>query len=854
MFASELQQFLSAALPEPSDDSAEGGRAGLEPDLPEYLFAGNASGRLLSARALRLLLSQVYGVNDEAVRKQLLRLNSLCSVFLELYGDGSVNLLRAPARINIIGEHVDYVSYLPTASLTFGSREHDMLMLYRAAETEQVRGASTFADYHPFDFALSDGPAPSCREDHENEWLTYLYDAPPPIPHWGNYVKGSCYLARAKYGDRVARSYNFLVDSNIPPSGGASSSSALVVLAGAAIREANRISFNPHELALDSAKAEWYVGTRGGAMDHLTICLAERAHAVGTSYREGSARTVPLVEEQLRWATFFSHPADKGREIMLEYNERAAIARVLIPAVVEGWKLAHPEPYAAWGRAIESLASVSATALVEIESLINQLPETITLAQAEQVYPDAYRQCELAFPVLVSERRDHPLRLRACALHHLGEVRRVSTAKQLLHDTSFRDEVGGRERGAQSLARSLGQLINESHKSLRDLYAVSTPDVESLIEILLSDPSVYGARLMGGGFGGNVLALTSEENVPALVARVQAEFYEPRGRDGLREGAVMVSTPGEGLSRLDLEIIWREVIEWFNSTGQEAAHNRMQIASILDSVAASVGSGEVWPVIVAAGKGSRARATGLDAPKPLAVVAGVPSILRVLRSVRAATNNSRAAVVIVSPETEPGVRRALADEDVVFVVQPEPMGTGDAVLHAYERMKDFRGRALIIWGTQPAIHARTILRALKLAALFDEYEMIVPTALKERPYAPVVRDTAGRVSGARETHTDNAPAPDFGETNNGFFVLDSQAMFGALTGLHQRHWIESAQRYDRPGGELGFPNELINYFAGREPGVLACPFVEPREGQGIKTLEDVARCERFISELRSEES
>ena len=57
---------------------------------------------------------------------------------------------------------------------------------------------------------------------------------------------------------------------------------------------------------------------------------------------------------------------------------------------------------------------------------------------------------------------------------------------------------------------------------------------------------------MGGGFGGNVLALTTEENVPLLVDRVQREFYQPHKRDGVREGGVMVSTPGDGLSAIEI--------------------------------------------------------------------------------------------------------------------------------------------------------------------------------------------------------------------------------------------------------------------------------------------------------------
>jgi len=79
-------------------------------------------------------------------------------------------------------------------------------------------------------------------------------------------------------------------------------------------------------------------------------------------------------------------------------------------------------------------------------------------------------------------------------------------------------------------------------------------------------------------------------------------------------------------------------------------------------------------------------------------------------------------------------------------------------------------------------------------------------------------------------------------------------MFKALITLKKRHWNETERRYDRYGGELGFPNELINYFATQKTGVLACPIADSREEQGIKKLEDIAYCERFISELSDSES
>ena len=772
----------------------------------------------------------------------------MCAGFLEHFGDRPVRLLRAPARINILGEHVDYVSYLPTCSLPFGSREHDMLMLYGPSEAGRVRGASTHADYAPFDFSLEDGPPAAGGESYEADWLSYLFGGETPAPHWANYVKGSAFFARVKFGGRVARGFDFVVDSSIPPKGGASSSSALAVLAGAAIREVNGVAFEPGELAVDSAKAEWFVGTRGGSMDHLTICLARRSHAVRISYGEQSTRLLPLPPGRLRWVTFFSHPADKGREIMLEYNERAAVSRLLIPAVIEGWARAEPERHADWARAVGALRAGARDAAEEVESLLRGLPETVTLEEVERDYGRAYAECVKAFPALAEGRRERPLRVRAYALHHLGEIRRVSAAERLLTSADADAALGDAEEASQ-----LGRLLQESHESLRDLYGVSTPEVESLVRIILSDPCVYGARLMGGGFGGNVLALTAEEDLPALKARVQAEFYAPRGRDGEREGSLMVSTPGDGLSELSLASVWRRAVEEFDLLGAVAAAFRAGIGAMLDAVDAETESADVWPLIVAAGKGSRARESGLDVPKPVATVAGVPAILRVLRSVlEGCGGGARAPVVIVSPETEGAVREALAGEEVSYVLQPEPLGTGDAVLRARESMKGFGGRALVVWGTQPVVTPRTVRRALKLASLFGEYEMILPTALKERPYAPVERDERGRVLASRETHLEGAARPEFGETNLGLFLLKSEAMLDALTELRRRHWREQEGRYDGARGELGFPNELINYFAGRESGVLACPFADGREEQGIKTLADVALCERFISELEEE--
>ena len=92
---------------------------------------------------IQTALTNLVWFGDSTLEQKSLRLTSFCNLFFENFGDGPVSLLRAPARINVLGEHIDYVSYLPTASLTFGSRERDALMLYRHQRTACQRLHST---------------------------------------------------------------------------------------------------------------------------------------------------------------------------------------------------------------------------------------------------------------------------------------------------------------------------------------------------------------------------------------------------------------------------------------------------------------------------------------------------------------------------------------------------------------------------------------------------------------------------------------------------------------------------------------------------------------------------------------
>ncbi len=78
---------------------------------------------------------------------------------------------------------------------------------------------------------------------------------------------------------------------------------------------------------------------------------------------------------------------------------------------------------------------------------------------------------------------------------------------------------------------ALGRLLTASHRSSQTLFENSTPELDLLVDTLITLPSVYGARLTGGGFGGAVMALTdgafSQEQARA-VADVYAKRYDAR--------------------------------------------------------------------------------------------------------------------------------------------------------------------------------------------------------------------------------------------------------------------------------------------------------------------------------------
>ena len=110
----------------------------------------------------------------------------------------------------------------------------------------------------------------------------------------------------------------------------------------------------------------------------------------------------------------------------------------------------------------------------------------------------------------------------AAAAARLPEPLNRRTEHVLTEDTRVDETIAALQRGDLEV---VGALLNASHASLRDLYDASVPEVERTREALLA-AGAAGARMMGGGFGGGVLALLPP-GTEALEGAIEVEPGPP---------------------------------------------------------------------------------------------------------------------------------------------------------------------------------------------------------------------------------------------------------------------------------------------------------------------------------------
>ena len=207
-------------------------------------------------------------------------------------------LTRAPGRVNLIGEHVDYCG-LPVLPMAI---QRGVMVAARPRTDRAVRIANVDPQFPPREFTL--GP-----------------DIPRlPAGDWGNYLQAAGQALVLRYGD--LHGVDAAIGSDLPIAAGLSSSAALVVAVAVALLAANRVSSDLHELMELLATGERYVGTAGGGMDQAISLGARAGHAARIDFHPVRLAHVRVPDGWRFIVAWSLVQAEKSGPAQRAYNER----------------------------------------------------------------------------------------------------------------------------------------------------------------------------------------------------------------------------------------------------------------------------------------------------------------------------------------------------------------------------------------------------------------------------------------------------------------------------------------------------------------------------------------------------
>lgn len=142
---------------------------------------------------------------------------------------------------------------------------------------------------------------------------------------------------------------------------------------------------------------------------------------------------------------------------------------------------------------------------------------------------------ELRTQILSPNTQDAPVfKLYQRAKHVYSEAARVLQFKQICEDSP------------EDAVAQLGELMNQSHRSCRDLYECSCPELDQLVDTCRRS-GAQGSRLTGAGWGGCTVSLVPADVLPTFLARVHEAYYQGSGRgEAPGQHGLFATKPGGG--------------------------------------------------------------------------------------------------------------------------------------------------------------------------------------------------------------------------------------------------------------------------------------------------------------------
>ena len=365
------------------------------------------------------------------------RIGALRRRFRQLFDTEAAVVVRAPGRVNLIGEHTDY---------------NDGYVLPVAIDRSVLLAASPRPDRRVIVHAL----------DFDQRAEFFLDDITRDTEHpWSNYQRGVAWVLQSE--EFTLPGLNVALISDVPIGAGLSSSAAVEVAAAYAWRVLGKLELDLVRLALLCQRAEnEFVGMSCGIMDQFISALGQRDSALLIDCRRLDYELVPI---PARTAIIVADTRVRRELVASEYNARRRECE-------EGVRLLQ--------RYLPGITALRDVSPVQFAEHQDRLPDVVR------------RRCRHVV-------HENDRVLRAVAALRAGDV------------------------------GTFGQLMNESHTSLRDDYQVSCPELDALVEAAWRVEGVYGSRMTGAGFGGCTVSLVDESAVGAFRERVAAAYQAATG-------------------------------------------------------------------------------------------------------------------------------------------------------------------------------------------------------------------------------------------------------------------------------------------------------------------------------------
>ncbi|QUT14409.1 galactokinase [Rahnella inusitata] len=369
-------------------------------------------------------------------------------IFADKFGYPATITIKAPGRVNLIGEHTDY---------------NDGFVLPCAIDYETVIACAQ----------RNDRQIRVIAADYDNEEDSFSLDE--PILHsdahpWANYVRGV--VKHLMLRNKDFSGADMVISGNVPQGAGLSSSASLEVAVGQALKSLYDLPLDGVALALNGQEAEnQFVGCNCGIMDQLISALGKENHSLLIDCRSLETRAVSMPTNA---AVVIINSNVKRGLVDSEYNARREQCEV-----------------AARFFGVKALRDVDPALFFSIEDELD--------------------------PV-VSRR----------ARHVITENDRTLAAADAL---------------ASGDLKRMGELMAESHASMRDDFEITVPQIDKLVEIVkevIGDKG--GVRMTGGGFGGCIVALVPQDMVEKVRHAVEEQY---QAHSGLKE-TFYVCTASQG--------------------------------------------------------------------------------------------------------------------------------------------------------------------------------------------------------------------------------------------------------------------------------------------------------------------